>query len=269
MIRAFKEIIKENIGNFSAIVSLAAVNQKRMYKTSDLGWFWALVKPLFYLCIFYIAISIGFRNSKDIDGLLCPYFIWLTAGMVPWFYIRDMILAGAGCFKKYKFLITKHVFPVSNLPTVIALSFLYIHLIMIGICVVLCLCFGVYPSIYWLQVPLFLFFMVVLAVVWNMGAGLLASISGDFMDLLKAINPAFFWFSGILFDSRALEGAGLFFKLNPITYIVEGYRKAFCFHEWFWEDMESFGWFMLVFAVMLVIALWLYKKLGHVLTDII
>ncbi len=240
-----------------------------MYKTSDLGWFWAIVKPLFYLCIFYFAISIGFRGAKDIQGITCPYFVWLTAGMTPWFYMREMILSGAGCFRKYKFLVTKNAFPVSTIPTVISLSFLYIHFIMLGICVVVCICFGVYPSIYWLQIPIYMLFMVLLGVIWSLGAGLLSVISGDFLDLLKAINPAFFWLSGILFDSRVLDGAEMFFKLNPITFIAEGYRNAFCFHMWLWEDMRSFGFFMLVLAVMFIVALWLYKRLRRELADII
>ena len=89
------------------------------------------------------------------------------------------------------------------------------------------------------------------------------------MDLLKAVNPAFFWLSGILFNSRPLEHVQIFFKLNPITYIVEGYRNAMCYHIWFWEDMESFGYFILVLAVMAIVAVWLYKKLRRVLPDII
>ncbi len=269
MIKAFKEIIRENIHNFSGTVALATVNQRRMYRSSDLGWFWALVKPLFYLCIFYFAISIGFRHAKDIDGIICPYFVWLMAGMIPWFYMRDMILGGAGCFRKYKYLVTRSTFPVSTIPSVIAVSFLYIHVIMIGIGFVICICFKTYPSIYWLQIPIYALFMVLLTVIWNMASGLLAVISGDFMDLLKAVNPAFFWLSGILFNSRPLEHAQIFFKLNPITYIVEGYRNAMCYHIWFWEDMESFGYFILVLAVMAIVAVWLYKKLRRVLPDII
>ncbi len=270
MIKAFKEIIRENVKYFYSSLDLAAINQKRMYKTSDLGWFWAFVKPLLYLCIFYFAISIGFKSAKDVDGILTPYFIWLTAGMVPWFYMGAMILSGAGCFRKFKFLIVRSRYPVSVFPTAVALSFLYIHLAMIGICIVLCFCFGVAPSIYWLQIPIYTLLMVLVGIVWSLGTGLLSVISGDFNDLLKAINPAFFWLSGILFNSRGQDVvSSLFFQLNPITYIVEGYRNAFCYHQWLWEDMESFGLFMLVLLVMLIVAVWLYKKLRKSLPDII
>ncbi|MBR2511598.1 MAG: ABC transporter permease [Firmicutes bacterium] len=270
MIKALKEIITDNIRFFYSILDLAAVNQKRMYKSSDLGWFWSFVKPLLYLCIFYVAISIGFKHAKDVQGIICPYFIWLVSGMVPWFYMRSMIVGGAGCFRKFKALITKSIYPASIFPTTVAFSFLYVHAGMVIICIILCLFSGVYPSIYWLQIPIYTLFMVLLSIIWNTGAGLLAVVSGDFMDLLRAVNPAFFWLSGILFNSRGQDVVSdLFFQLNPITYIVEGYRDAFCYHQWLWEDMESFGYFLLVLAVLTCISLWLYKKLRRSLPDIL
>ncbi|MBO5513269.1 MAG: hypothetical protein J5961_01600, partial [Mogibacterium sp.] len=64
MINTLKTIIKENIDNFPRTVELAKVNQKKNFKTSDLGWVWAVVKPLLYIVIFYTAIVLGIRGQR-------------------------------------------------------------------------------------------------------------------------------------------------------------------------------------------------------------
>ena len=107
--------------------------------------------------------------------------------------------------------------------------------------------------------------------VWALGSGLFSILSRDFRDLIRAISPAFFWLSGILFDYRIVDNPTIqfFFKLNPITYIVQGYRNCICFHKWIWEEPEAFLGFMVIFVRLLVLALWLYKKLKNILPDII
>ncbi len=267
MLKSLKTIIKENIRYFSGAMALAKVERKKASRTSDLGWFWEIFKPVFYMLMFYGAISIGFKGAKDIDDIICPYFVWLATGMVPWFYMRDRIVGGASCFRKHKQLVTKFQFPTSVIPSIGCYSEVSLHFVILGVGIVICFVFGVYPSIYWLQIPFYFLMMVGMSYVWSLGAGLLASVSGDFLNFLKSINPAFFWLSGILFNSREITHLDLFFKLNPITYIVEGYRNCFAYHMWFWEDLRYLGFFLLDVLVMLVAALWLYKKLGRKLPD--
>ena len=267
MLKSFKRIIKENIRYFDGARGLARVERKKASRTSDLGWFWEVFKPVFYMLMFYGAITIGFKSAKDIDDILCPYFVWLISGMIPWFYMRDRILGGANSFRKNKLLVTRFQFPVSVIPAIGCYSGIFLHIMILAIGFIICFVFGVFPSIYWLQIPFYFLMMLIVSYIWSLGAGLLASVSGDFLNLLKSINPAFFWLSGILFNSRPLTNLEMFFKLNPISYIVEGYRNSIAYHIWFWEDLRSFGYFALVTLVMLVIALGLYKRLGRKLPD--
>ncbi len=79
-----------------------------------------------------------------------------------------------------------------------------------------------------------------------------------------------FWLSAILFDVNSLDPRiQTVFLFNPITYIVEGYRNAFCRHIWFWEEPLKLGCFMLVLAVMAAIAMLMYKKLAKRLPDLV
>lgn len=271
MFRSLKEIVSENIHCFGQTVSLAYINQKKNYKGSSLGLLWAFIKPVLYICVFYFAISIGFKSSKDIDGVITPYFIWLTTGMISWFYMRDMILGGATCFRKYRFLVTKMNYPVSTIPTVVSLSNLMIHcILMVGV-MAMTLAFGCRPTIYWIQLPFYMVLMFLFSTVWAMASGLMTIVSRDFYNFLKSINMAIFWFSGILFDINGVENdfARAVLKLNPVSYILEGYRNALCREVWFFEEWKKLIGFAVAFLLLLAAAVWLYKKLRKQLPDII
>ena len=98
------ELIKENIEYRGQMWNLAMVHQKKTFRGADMGLLWAFAKPSMYIIVFYVAIVIGFKSSTSLEGLVCPYFVWLAIGMIAFFYMRDMILNGANCFKRYAVL---------------------------------------------------------------------------------------------------------------------------------------------------------------------
>lgn len=268
--KTFIQIIKENIGNIDRIWDMAKADQKKRFRGSDMGMLWAFIKPTMYIVVFYLAISIGFKSSKNIPGIETPYFIWLTIGMISFFYMRDMILNGAACFRKYGQYITNAKFPVSILPATVSVSYMIIHFVMLGIGFAICLIFGVMPSIYWVQIPFYMILMFIISVFWGIASGLISVLYRDFYNLLQVINQAVFWLSAILFDLRQLDPIiQKVFLFNPISYIVEGYRNAICRHIWFWEEPEKLICYLLMLVVMIVIAILMYKKLRKRIPDII
>lgn len=271
MFKVLKEIINEHISYKSQITSLAKVDINKNFKGSGLGWVWAFVKPTMTIFVFWFAITIGFRGSKNIDGIICPYFLWLVVGMVTWFYMRDMIYSGASCFRRYKHLVTKIKFPVSIIPTFVSLSNLYSHILLMAGVIVLFFCFGFPPSVYWLQLPLYTAFMLMFTIVWSMATGLLSVVSRDFHNMLKAMVSAIFWLSGILFDVNSIpyEWIRVLFYFNPVTYIVEGYRNCFTRHVWFFEQWQQMLCFLFVLFAFVMLALWLYKRLRKEIPDVL
>ena len=249
-------------------MSMSRINLKKQNKGADLGWIWSLAKPVIYIVMFYFAISLGFRQAKDIDGIVCPYLIWIAIGFSPWFYIQDMIIGGANCFKKNKSLIKNSTFPDDLVPAVNAMTGIFIHLLTVVIILILALIVGVKPNLCWIQIPFYTFLMIIMTYFWSMATGLLAIVSSDFVDLLRAVKPAFFWLSGILFNSRT-AGHRIVFIFNPITYLVEGYRNSVCYNKWFWEDPLGLACFMVVMLVMALVALLLYRRLRKQLPEII
>ncbi|MCQ2546171.1 MAG: ABC transporter permease [Clostridia bacterium] len=263
-------IIKENIEHRGQMLELAKMHQRKQFRGSDMGLLWMFAKPCMYIVVFYVAITIGFRAAKEVPGLECPYFVWLTIGMISFFYMRDMILNGANCLKKYAPLVSKTNYPISTLPTSVSLSYLTIHFGMLVLGIIVCFIFQTWPSIYWIQTLFYMLLMLIMSVFWSIGTGIISIIYRDFYNFLQVINQMVFWLSAILFDVNSLNPTiKTVFLFNPITYIVEGYRNAFCRHIWFWEEPLKLGCFLIVLVIMAAVSVLLYKKLIKRLPDII
>lgn len=240
---------------------------KRAHMSSDFGWFWAIMKPLMYILMFYAAITSGLRGGKDVEGTCCPYFIWLASGIVPWQYVSDLLVGGSTSFMRQKDLICKMKYPQSAIPMIPVISKLYIHFIMVGVLIVLALFMGVMPSIYWLQLPVYMALTVLFIYVWVYMTGLMNIVSTDILEFIKTIKTAFFWLSGILFNIRGKHS--LFFALNPISYLVEGYRNTFAYHIWIWEQKRLFMYFALVMLAMTTLTFLLNKRLEKKLPELL
>lgn len=234
---------------------------------SDFGWFWAIAKPMMYILMFYFAISTGFRTGKDIDGTVCPYFIWLAWGIVPWQFISDLLVGGANCFNKYKGLVGKTIYPINAIPMIPVISKLFIHLIMVGVLVILTIAMGVKPSIYWLQLPIYMLLTIMFIYLWVLMTGLMNIMSADIIEFIKTIRTAFFWLSGILFNTKNKHSA--FFTFNPIRFIAEGYRNTFAYHIWIWEEQRLLFNFAVIMLIMAVITFFLYRRMEKKLPELV
>ena len=264
-----KLIVEEHLLFKEQIFKLAKSDLVRTYRGAALGWIWALVKPSMTLFVFWFAFTVGLRTGKPVNGY--PFFLWLIAGFLPWFYMKDMIQGGAVSIRKYKHLVTKIKFPVSIIATFTSLSQLAVHILLCVITVVLFILFGRFPDIYWIQIPLYMFMMWLFFTVWALFAGVLSAMSKDFLNLVKACVQALFWMSGVIYDVNRIHNPAIrtLLKFNPITVISSGYRKAFIYKEWFWEDkIELLGYFSMLFLLTLL-AVWAYKKLRQEIPDVL
>lgn len=269
MIESLKTIIEEHKSFGRQIFKLAKSDLIKTYRGAALGWAWAMVKPLITLFVFWFGFTIGLRHGKPINGY--PYFLWLLAGFLPWFYMRDMIQGGAECIRKYKHLVTKIKFPISIIPTFTSLSHLAIHLLLCVISLGIFIAWGFMPDIYLLQIPVYMFMMFAFFEVWGLFAGMLSAMSKDFLNLVKSFVQALFWLSGVIYDVNQIKHPVVrtILKFNPVTVISSGYRKAFIYKEWFWEDKIELLGYATTLLVTAFLAIWAFKKLRKDIPDVL
>lgn len=264
-----KLILKEHFIYRKQILKLAKSDLVKTYRGSALGWAWAVVKPVVTIFVFWFAFSIGLRRGGDIDGY--PFFLWLIAGFLPWFYMSEMITQGAGCIRKNKHMVTKMKFPVTVIPTFTSLSKFTVHAILLGIVIIIFILFGYVPDVYYLQLPVYALMMFMFFTVWGLFAGMLSAISKDFQNLVGAFTNAIFWMSGIIYDVNSINTAWIrtVLQFNPVTIIASGYRHVFIDKTWFFETGNELICYLAVFVVMAILAIWAFRKLYHDIPDVL
>ena len=162
-------------------------------------------------------------------------------------------------------------FPISIIPTYVNISHIYVHFALLAITIVLFALFGHYPDIYLLQIPFYMLLMFAFFTVWSLFGGMLSAISKDFQNLVNAMSSAIFWMSGIIYNVDDIEWQWLrvALKFNPVTVIASGYRRAFIYKKWFWQDKVSIVCFLITFTLFAVGALWAYRKLRKDIPDVL
>lgn len=268
-LNGLKQIYSEHKGFLPQLFSLAKTDLIKTYRGAALGWAWAIIKPTITIFVYWFAFSIGLRAGNDVNGY--PFFLWLLAGIVPWFYITEMLTNGTGCVRRYKFLVTKMSFPVSTIPTFVSMSKLLSNFVLVGIAIVIFLCFGNFPDFYWLQLPYYILCQFLFGTLLTQVTAILAVLSKDFLNLVKSMITATFWLSGILWAPENIDIDWLrnLLLINPVTYIATGFRNCFIYKQTMFDNLYATAAFWGVLLILQLLSAYLYGKLRKELPDVL
>jgi len=263
------EVAAEHQEYWRQIFHLAAADLVKTYRGSALGWLWAVIKPTVTIFVYWFAFAIGLRASKAVGGF--PFSLWLISGILPWFYISEMLTQGTTTLKRYNYLVTKIKFPVSTISTFVSLSKFYVHLALTAIVIVIFIIFGYPIDVYFLQLPFYMLLMFVFFTVWSMFAAPLSAISKDFANVVSSFVMAIFWMSGIMWDVNSIKIPWLSRVLlfNPVTFIANGYRNVFIYKRWFFEDRFALLAFAVTLLGMTALSLYTYHRLRRDIADVL
>ena len=259
------------------VFNLAVNAMQRQTHGTALGWVWVFARPAMYIFCFWFALNLGLRAARitDMDGI--TYLLWLSAGIVPWFYIQNMLNAGSRIFDKYSYLVNKLKFPVPLIPVFYQLGQLFIHLILLAVLIVGYFAAGGPLDLYALQIPLLVLLMFLFSLGWDLLVASLSAISNDVYNLVKSVSTPIFWLSGVIFPvATIVEKAPWIqwlFYLNPVTFLTSGYRQVLVnaegFKCWLWDDPLCFAFGIGVIALTAIAGLFVYSKLRKEIPDVL
>lgn len=183
----------------------------------------------------------------------------------------DMITGGTNCIRRYSYLVTKMKFPVSTIPTFVSLSNLTVNLILLVIVILIFALFGFAPDIYMLQLPFYILLSFIFFTLWALFSSFIGAISKDFVNLVKSFITAIFWLSGILWNAEtvAIPWLKKILMINPVTFLVNGFRNCFINKIWFWEQPKRLLYFAIITLILFLLGLWSYKKLRKDIADVL
>jgi len=264
-----KKITKEIITNYKLILILAINDFKQKYLWSYLGIIWGLIHPCVTILLYWFIFQMP---NIEISGDNTPYILWLLAGLVPWFFFQETIISSSRVFLDYNYLVKKVVFKIEILPIVRILSGLFIHIIFIGFMLIIYIFNKQLIFPYFLQILYYTFTMVILITGMSY---MTSSITVVFKDLTPIINiflQAGTWITPIMWDIKKtidLPIINLILKLNPMYYIVNGFRDSLLYHTWFWERPKQTFYFWFITILFLGFGTKIFKRLQPDFTDII
>ena len=267
MFRNFINFLLDLYRNRGLILQLTVRDFKTRYLGSYLGLLWAFIQPTVTILIFWFVFEVGFKSAPVGDF---PFILWLITGIIPWFFIADTLSSATNCIVENSFLVKKVVFRVSMLPIVKLLSALVIHLFFVVVIFAFFMAYGIPPTLYSLQVFYYGFAMIVmlLGISWLTSA--LIIFLKDVGQIVAMCLQFGFWLTPIFWSLQMIpEKYQIYLKLNPVYYIVQGYRDSFIHNVWFWEHPLYTAYYWLFTGCIFVLGAVVFSRLRPHFADVL
>lgn len=272
--RTLVQVPREIIENRKLIFNLAKNDFKTQYAGSYLGVFWAFVQPVVTILVYWFVFEKGLRagemNTKA--GITVPFVLWLIAGIVPWFFFQDAWNGATNALMHYSYLVKKVVFKISILPIVKMVSALFVHMFFVAFAVILYACYGRIPDLYLLQIFYYTFCMFVLVLGISYATCAIVGFFRDLSQIISIVLQVGVWITPIMWNFDGVQLPSVIrtiFKLNPMYYVVSGYRDAFINKVWFWEHPEQTMYFWVLTALLFGVGMTVFRKLKVHFADVL
>ncbi len=263
---------KELWGNRELIWKLARNDFKKRYAGSTMGRVWAFIQPIVTVGMYYCIFGIIFpaRAQLAASGVKAPYVVWLTAGLIPWFYFSEAIGGGTSALIEYNYLVKKVVFKISILPIIKVIAATFIHAFFVLLLLVLYFVFHFSPSLYLIQLIYYSFCMFFLALAISYSTCAIVVFFRDLSQIIGILLQVGMWATPIMWEIGVIpEKYRIIFKLNPVFYIINGYRSALFEKQWFFEDFYSTMFFWITAAIIFGIGALIFKRLKPHFADVL
>jgi len=189
------------------------------YKKSFLGILWSFLNPLLMLMVYAIIFPIILKSPEK------NYVMFLMTALIPWTFFTTVVTQGASTIVANGNILKKVYFPREILPISTVTSGLVNFLISCIIIFIFLMFTGIGFSKYILLLP----FVILIEYLFLLGiVFILSSITVYLRDLehiIGVIIQALFYGTPIVYSLSTIPEKFMWvFQLNPMAYIVQGYR---------------------------------------------
>ncbi len=268
--KLFRDIllfVKDILQNRFVFKSLIINDFRQRYLGSYLGILWAFIQPAITVLIFWFVFQVGFK-SQPVHNV--PFILWLIAGMFSWFFFSDAVSNATNAVMENSYLVKKIVFKVAFLPIIKIFSALIVHLFFVALMYLLFMIYGFSFELHWLQVFYYLFATIVLIMGISYITSSIIVFFKDMGQLVAMMLQIGFWATPIFWSVDMFPSKyHVFFKLNPLYYLVQGYRDSMINHVWFWEKPLLTLYFWAVALGLLALGFIAFRKLKPHFADVL
>ena len=254
------------------VAKLAKNDFKTRYAGSYLGIVWAFIQPVITILVYWFVFSVGFRSGTGDLGV--PFVLYLVAGIVPWFFFQDALMGGTNSLLEYNYLVKKVVFNISVLPVVKIISAMFVHAFFVLFTIILYAAYGKFPDFYYLQIIYYSVCVFILVLGLSYATSAIVIFFRDLTQIINIVLQVGVWLTPIMWivEASPLMGHPVIMKilkLNPMYYIVSGYRDTFLMKTWFWEHAGWTVYFWIFTILCFLFGSWVFKRLRIHFADVL
>lgn len=258
------KVLKEQVENFYLIRRLSLYELKMQNKNNYLGMAWEIINPTIQVMIYWFVFgTIRNRAPIEVSGEEIPFFTWLLAGFFLWIFFYQSVIQGSKSIYTRLRMLSKMNFPMSVIPNFVIFSKFYIHIIMVAITIIIFQFQGFFVNIYYLQFIYFIIASFCLIFSISLITSTLSTIIRDVHMLLNSTLRMMLYLSGVLWPITLLADFPLIMnlmKLNPLFYLIEGYRASFFGTGWYFIEHWQYS----LYFWLLILVLFLFGSMLHV-----
>ncbi|MCR4694160.1 MAG: ABC transporter permease [Pseudobutyrivibrio sp.] len=269
-------MIKDIISNRKLIGKLAKNDFKQKFAGSTLGVIWAFVQPIVTILVYWVvfekALNQGTQSTKA--GIEAPFVLWLSAGIVPWFYFSEVLSAGTVVLHEYNYLVKKVVFPINVLPVVKSISSIFVHLFFVLFTLLIYFLHGFGLTAFFFQIIYYALAMIILSTGIIYLTSALCVYFKDMAQLVNIVLQVGIWATPIMWNFDAMidkipNWMEILLQLNPMYYITSGYRDSFISGMGFWDKPYLTLYFWCFTLVTFLLGTHVFKKLQPGFADVL
>lgn len=237
---------------------------KGKYRQMALGPLWIVIQPLMNMVVF----SFVFGSVAKMDSGGVPYLLLTYSALVPWTFFQNATSLSSACLVTEMGVISKVYFPRLILPLSYVIGRLIDFVITFSILIGMLLFYGYAPDFKWLLLPFYMLLAVFTTIALSTWT---ASLTVRFRDmkfivqyglqLLMFMTPVAF------LASNLPEGWLWLLKLNPMYYVVEGFRWALIDVG---QGPEPYMLFSIILSmIMAITGVFVFRKTERTIVDLL
>lgn len=260
-------IVNEHKENWYKILKLSYYDFISPLRDTYLGYVWIILNPLMQIGVYWFVFGMGIRDGRPVDGH--PFLLWMLAGLIPWFYISSCINSGALCIYSKASILTKMKFPTSIIPTYNTLTQLMNIIPMIFVMIIIYAFNGYKATPYYFQLIYYIFAASVFGIAVSLLTSALVIAIRDINRLVGTVLRFLFYLTPILWQPESMGSLMKILKLNPLIYIIDGFRNSMLYNKFFFEDIVGTIYFWSITFILFAIGITVHMRLRSRFSDMI
>ena len=227
-----RRVLPELFRSRQLLLDLIWKEMRVRYRYALLGFFWAILEPLFMMIVLTFVFSVVFQTRIEAHGISSgrEYAVFVLTGLVAWQFLSTALPSATRSLVDNRGLVTKVYFPRENIPLAsVGIALVQTLIGAVLLLVVYRVLLGHLPG----PATLLLFPVFGIQVLLVVGLGLLlSSLNASFRDVSYMVNAAMlfgFYMTPIFYPlewvSEAVPRLHTLYLANPMAGLITAYRQ--------------------------------------------